>query len=55
VCEKLQLLTVPVFHLCVEFSMNSHFTHPSSSECKPLCKVGILPIYSRKMHYKHSL
>jgi hypothetical protein len=34
VCEELQLLKVSMFPLSGEFSMNSHFTHTTSSECK---------------------
>jgi hypothetical protein len=33
-CEELQLLKVSVFSLSGEFSMNSHFTCITSSECK---------------------
>jgi hypothetical protein len=35
VCEELQLLKILVFPLSGELSMNNHFTHTTSSECKP--------------------
>jgi hypothetical protein len=41
-CEELQLLKVLVFLLSGEFSINNHFTHTTSSECKPSLLLTIV-------------
>jgi hypothetical protein len=42
VCKELQLLKVSVFRLSEEFSMNNHFNHTKSSECKPSLLLTIV-------------
>jgi hypothetical protein len=42
VCEEMQLLKVSVFSLSGEFSMNNHFTHSTSSKCKPSLLLSIM-------------
>jgi hypothetical protein len=42
VCEELHLLKVSVFPLFGTLSMNNHFTHTTSSECKPSLLLTIV-------------
>jgi hypothetical protein len=42
VCEELRLLKVSMLLLSRESSMNSHFTHTTSIECKPSLILSIV-------------